>query len=44
MKLKLKMKSSKKNDDIKDLMIKEQSNLVMKETRHIQCETLIMRM
>ena len=22
-------------------MIKEQSNLVMKETRHIQCETLI---
>ena len=25
----------------KDLMIKEQSNLVMKETRHIQCETLI---
>lgn len=40
----IKNEEFKKNDDIKDLMIKEQSNLVMKETRHIQCETLIMRM
>ena len=37
----IKNEEFKKNDDIKDLMIKEQSNLVMKETRHIQCETLI---
>lgn len=31
----------KKNEDVKDLMIKVQSNQVMKETRHLQCETLI---
>ena len=37
----IKNEEFKKNDDIKDLMIKEQSNLVMKETMHIQCETLI---
>ena len=37
----IKNEEFKKNDDIKDLMIKEQSNLVMKETRHIQCENLI---
>jgi len=29
------------NDDIKDCMIKLQSNRIMKETRHIQCENLI---
>ena len=29
------------NDDIKDCMIKLQSNRIMKETRHIQCEKLI---
>lgn len=29
------------NNDIKDCMIKKQSNLVMKETRHFQCEKLI---
>lgn len=29
------------NEDIKDLMIKIQSNQVMKETRHIQCEDFI---
>lgn len=37
----IKNEKFKNNDDIKDLMIKEQSNLVMKETRHIQCEALI---
>lgn len=37
----IKNEEFKKNDDIKDLMIKEQSNLVMKETRQIQCEALI---
>ena len=29
------------NDDIKDCMIKLQSNRIMKETRHIQCENMI---
>lgn len=29
------------NDNIKDCMIKLQSNRIMKETRHIQCEKLI---
>lgn len=29
------------DNDLKDYMIKKQSNLVMKETRHIQCEKLI---
>ena len=38
---KIKNEAFKNNDDIKDLMIKEQSNIVMKETRHIQCEDLI---
>ncbi len=37
----MKNEAFRKNDDIKDLMIKIQSNRVMKETRHIQCETLI---
>lgn len=37
----MKNEEFKNNDDIKDLMIKIQSNQVMKETRHIQCETLI---
>lgn len=31
----------KKNMDIKDLLVKEQSNHVMGNTRHIQCEWLI---
>lgn len=34
-------KEFRNNDDIKDLMIKIQSNEVMKETRHMQCEALI---
>lgn len=29
------------NDDFRDFMIKMQSNLVMKETRHLECEKLI---
>lgn len=29
------------NDDVKDLLIKMQSNQIMKETRHRQCENLI---
>ncbi len=37
----IKNKEFRNNDDIKDLMIKIQSNEVMKETRHMQCEALI---
>lgn len=37
----MKNKEFRNNDDIKDLMIKIQSNEVMKETRHMQCEALI---
>lgn len=33
--------SFRNNDDIKDCMIKLQSNQVMKETRHLECEELI---
>lgn len=37
----MKNEEFRNNDDIKDLMIKTQSNQVMKETRHMQCEALI---
>lgn len=37
----IKNEDFRENDDIKDFMIKSQSNLVMKETRHIQCEKII---
>lgn len=37
----MKNEEFRNNDDIKDLMIKIQSNEVMKETRHMQCEALI---
>ena len=37
----MKNEEFRNNDDIKDLMIKIQSNEVMKETRHMQCEDLI---
>lgn len=37
----MKNEEFRNNDDIKDLMIKIQSNRVMKETRHMQCEALI---
>lgn len=37
----MKNEEFRNNDDIKDLMIKIQSNQVMKETRHMQCEALI---
>lgn len=37
----IKNKSFHSNEDIKDCLVKPQSNLVMKETRHLQCENLI---
>ena len=37
----MKNEEFRKNEDIKDLMIKIQSNQVMKETRHMRCKELI---
>lgn len=37
----IKNEAFRNNDDIKDIMIKIESNESMKETRHIQCERLI---
>ena len=37
----IKNESFRSNDNIRDCMIKMQSNQVMKETRHLQCKSLI---